>query len=192
MQNFLKQDGIEQASSIDDQSFKSMIAFSEGNVATMCNFLYSTEYLRDMTDDYGIVPMPKYDENQEKYITQLGTSTAMLFVPITTKDAELTSKVMEALAYYTSELVVPKYYEVALKDKYARDNDIAEMLDIIRDGASFDFLFLYGTTLTKAPNNYFRFYTTNTANVASDFAALENSFLASLESLVEKYEGLDN
>ena len=192
MQNFLKQDGIEQASSIDDQSFKSMLAFSEGNVATMCNFLYSTEYLRDMVDDYGIVPMPKYDESQGKYITQLGTSTAMLFVPITTKDAELTSKVMEALAYYTSELVVPKYYEVALKDKYARDNDIAEMLDIIRDGASFDFLFLYGTTLTNAPNNYFRFYTTDTANVASNFAALENSFLASLESLVEKYEGLDN
>lgn len=192
MQSFLKQDGIAGASSIDDQSFKSMMAFSEGNVATMCNFLYSTEYLRDMVDDYGIVPMPKYDSNQEKYITQLGTSTAMLFVPITTNDVELTSKVMEALAYYTSELVVPKYYEVALKDKYARDSDIAEMLDIIRDGASFDFLFLYGTTLTDAPNNYFRFYNTDTDNVASSFASLESGFLKSLDTLIEKYEGLEN
>ena len=192
LQNFMKIDGNMRMSSIDDLSFKSMITFSNGNVATMCNFIYSTEYLRDMKDDYGIIPMPKYDENQEKYISQLGTSTTMLFVPVTTNDIDLTSKVMEALSYYTNQMVVPKYYEVALKDKYARDGDIAEMLDIIRDGASFDFLFVYGTSLQNAPNSHFRFYDTNTSDIASSFASNETAFLTSLEEMSEKYAEINN
>ena len=192
LQNFMALDDNLRASSIDDLSYTSMKTFANGNVATMCNFIYSTEYLRDMKDDYGIVPMPKYDETQEKYISQLGTSTAMLFVPVTTNDVELTSKVMEALSYYTNLMVVPKYYEVALKDKYARDSDIAEMLDIIRDGAAFDFLFVYGTSLDSAPNSYFRFYDTNTSNIASTFASNETKFITSLENMIEKYGDIDN
>lgn len=192
LQTFQAGEGVMRMSSIDDKSYKSMITFGNGNVATMCNFIYSTEYLRDMKDDYGILPMPKYDDNQEKYVSQLGTSTAMLFVPTTTKDIELTSKVMEALSYYTNRLVVPKYYEVALKDKYARDDDIAEMLDIIRDGAAFDFLFVYGTSLQGAPNSYFRFYDTNTSDLASTFASNETNFKTSLEEMIEKYSEIDH
>ena len=190
--DFQSGEGVMRMSSIDDRSYKSMITFGNGNVATMCNFIYSTEYLRDMKDDYGILPMPKYDENQEKYISQLGTSTAMLFVPTTAKDIDLTSKVMETMSYYTNQLVVPKYYEVALKDKYARDDDIAEMLDIIRDGAAFDFLFVYGTSLQSAQNSYFRFYETNTTDLASKFASGEETFKASLESMIEKFSEIDH
>ena len=116
----------------------------------------------------------------------------MLFVPVTTNDIDLTSKVMEALSYYTNQMVVPKYYEVALKDKYARDGDIAEMLDIIRDGASFDFLFVYGTSLQNAPNSHFRFYDTNTSDIASSFASNETAFLTSLEEMSEKYAEINN
>ena len=152
----------------------------------------SVAQLRDMKDDYGILPMPKYDENQDKYISQLGTSTTMLFVPTTTKDIGLTSKVMEAMSYYTNQLVVPKYYEVALKDKYARDDDIAGMLDIIRDGAAFDFLFVYGTSLQGAPNNYFRFNDTNTTDIASAFASNEKKFINSLNQMIEKFSNIDH
>lgn len=188
-----KNPGVMTMSSIDDKSYRSMNTFANGNVATMTNFLYSTEYLRDMKDDYGILPMPKYDANQEKYVSQLGTSTSMLFVPVTTGDVALTSKVMEAFAYYTQQMVVPKYYEVALKEKYARDDDMAEMLDIVRDGAAFDFVFVYGAgCLKNAPNSYFRFWDTNTDDVASAFAANEAAFVASLEELIKKYEAIEN
>lgn len=191
LQRFNAREDTMRMASIDDNTFTSMKTFANGNVATMCNFLYSTEYLRDMKDDYGIIPMPKYDENQENYVSQLGTSTTMLFVPITTSDVDLTSKVMEALSYYTNQIVVPKYYEVALKEKYARDTDIAEMLDIIRSGAAFDFVFVYGTSLDGAPNSYFRFYNTNTTDLASSFAKNETKFTTALEKMVEKYSAIE-
>lgn len=178
-------------SSIDNGSYESQKTFANGNVATMCNFLYSTEYLRDMKDDYGILPMPKYDDNQENYITQLGTSTSMFFVPLTTTDVNLTSKVMESLSYYNQQLVVPKYYEVALKEKYARDDDMAEMLDIIRNGANIDFLFVYGTSLTGAPNDLFRMYAGLT-DLSSYLAGKESTFTTSLEEMIEKYTDLES
>ncbi len=185
---FMQTPGNIRMTTIDDQSFRSMLTFAAGNVATMCNFIYATEYLRDMEDDFGIVPMPKYDEKQEKYIAQLGTSTSMLFVPTTTKDIALTSKVMEVLSYFTSDMVVPQYYEVALKEKYARDTDIQEMLDIIRAGASFDFLFVYGAgCLKNAPNSYFRFTDNKKVDLASSFASGEKAFTASIQALSDAY-----
>ena len=51
--------GVGCVSSIDDRSYKSQKYFNNGNVATMVNFLYSTEHLREMEDDYGILPLPK-------------------------------------------------------------------------------------------------------------------------------------
>ena len=149
-------------------------------------------------DDYGIVPMPKFDEEQKDYISQIGTSTCMVYVPVTAKDPALTSKVMELLSYFTNQLVVPKYYEVALKEKYARDTDIAEMLDIIRDGATIDFLFVYGMQLSQAPNNQFRLGKADPSasdiaavELSSDFESRKSAFITSLEQLAEKYEALE-
>ncbi|MBE6709996.1 MAG: hypothetical protein E7579_02645 [Ruminococcaceae bacterium] len=192
MRSFHQSPGALSYSSIDDQSFKSMNYFAQGNAATMCNFLYSTEYLRDMEADYGILPMPKYDETQEKYISQLGTSTSALFVPLTTKNLDLTSKVMETLAYYSYSYVSPKYYEVALKTKYASDEDMHEMLDIIRQGATFDFVFAYGTSLTNTPNSHFRFYNAGGEDIASAFAALKKPFEKSIEVMFRKYQELEH
>lgn len=190
LQKFYSGDDMITMYSIDDHTYKTMKTFAEGRVATMVNFIYSTEYMRDMKDDYGIVPVPKFDENQEKYHAQLGTSTTMLFVPVTTKSPELTSKVMESLAYFGNKLVAPKYYEVALKEKYARDTEIHEMLDLIRDGAALDFLFVYGTSLKNPPFSYFRFEKKD-VNLASDLDSKKEAFTASLTKLTEDISKLE-
>ena len=181
--------GVMRFSSIDAQTYDSMKLFANGQVATMCNFIYSTEYIRDMDADYGIIPIPKYDTEQENYITQLGTSTSMLFVPTTAADPELTSKVMECLVYYGYNDVTPKYYEVALKTKYASDVDMQEMLDLIRETATIDFLFVYGTTLSSAPYTYFRF-SSFIPGIASVFSREQKVFEKSVDKLVAAYEKL--
>ncbi len=166
-------------------------AFANSTIAMMSNFLYATERLRDMEDDYGIVPFPKYDASQEKYLSQIGTSTEMLLVPITTHDVSLTSKVMECLGYFMKEYAVPKYYEVALKEKYARDTDMHEMLDLIRDGAIHDFLFVYGTSLERSPFTYFRYNELN-QNISSTFEKNEKAFLRSLDKYTKNIAELES
>ena len=46
-------------------------------------------------------------------------------------DPEEVGAVMEAMASYGYNNVVPEYYEVALKRKTSRDSDSEEMLDLI-------------------------------------------------------------
>lgn len=166
--------------------------FAEGRVATMTNFIYTTESIRDMDDDYGIIPIPKYDAAQENYIAQVGTSTSTIFVPQTQMDLELVSKFIECEAYFGYTEVSPIYYETALKTKYVDDPNIAEMLDIVRENATIPFLFVHGTALTNSPTSRFRFGNEGQkALLSAYFAKTADSFVASLDKYLAAYEDLD-
>ncbi len=52
-------------------------------------------------------------------------------MPITNQQPEYTSLILESLAEESYRSVLPAYMEVALKDKYTRDPDSAEMLDLV-------------------------------------------------------------
>jgi hypothetical protein len=112
-------------------------AFMNGTVLYMLTFLNGVREFRGMEDDYGLVPMPKYNDQQEKYLTSSGTS-AMWALPSTTSDDEneLSAKLTEVLAYLGKRDVVPEYYEISLGYTYARDENVMQMLEIMREGAT--------------------------------------------------------
>lgn len=117
--------------------------FMSGRSLFFANNLSRAHTLRDMNDDFGIIPYPKYDEAQDGYKTYnaIGNSTA--FAIPTGADSELAGCVIEALAYYGWNDILPEYYERALKGKVARDNDSEAMLDLIMDNIEFDFIQIY-------------------------------------------------
>ena len=59
-------------------------------------------------------------------------------IPKTNNKLEMTGAVLEALAYESRETVIPAYYDIALKGKYARDPESVEMLDLIFAGRIYD------------------------------------------------------
>lgn len=83
-----------------------------------------------METEFGILPFPKYDDSQKDYITRISFFD-MFTVPVTVSDVERTSAIIEALNCQSGNIVIPAYYEISLKTKYARDNDSAGMLDLI-------------------------------------------------------------
>jgi ABC-type glycerol-3-phosphate transport system substrate-binding protein len=93
--------------------------------------------LRAMESDFGILPFPKYDEAQEKYYSRV-IDGWINCVPNTAQDLERTSIIMEALAVESKNITIPAYFEVALRTKYARDNESQEMLDIIHANRTMD------------------------------------------------------
>ncbi len=186
--NWLMNRNLIYAVDVSDHTELSVI-FENGRALFMLDFLYDTEYLRDMNDDFGIVPMPKANEEQQSYHTQIGTSTSMFFVPKTTANPTLTSKVCEALSFYSSENVVPAYYEVALKDKYTRDEAVQEMLEIIRQSAQMDFTFAYSTTFVDFPNTIVECRDGNpvNGNLASYFASKTPAWQGTVDKIMEAY-----
>ena len=117
--------------------------FRSGNVIFANGlFEYAIYYFREV-DDFGIIPYPKWDEAQEKYQMMVDGGHAAEAVPMTCADTERTGTILEALNAETYKTVVPAYYEIALKVKYARDNESIQMLDMIMANRVFDFGYVY-------------------------------------------------
>ena len=103
----------------------------------------SGEDFRNFEDEYGILPYPKYDENQQEYHTMADGYHTVLAVPKTVKDTAFVGKIVEALSAETWKTVVPTFYEIALKTRYLRDSESKEVLDIVINGRVFDFGYIY-------------------------------------------------
>ncbi len=162
-------------------------AFTEGRAMFFDYNLNVLDSLRDMKDDYGIIPWPKFDETEEQYYSNVDAGTNLIGVPVTAADPERTSVIIEALCAEGSRNVIPKYYEVVLKVKFSRDNESVKMFDLIRNSRVFDAGYFYslgtplastGKELAADPNS----------NFASFYAKNEEKTLAAIEALNEKGE----
>lgn len=99
---------------------------------------------RFMEDNYTILPYPKWDENQERYLTGARDQYTVLGIPLTVTDLDFIGVITEAMAVESYRTVYPAYYDVALKSKYSNDADTAEMIEIIMQGLNFDFAYMFG------------------------------------------------
>ena len=97
--------------------------------------------MRDMDDVYTMVPVPKLDTTQKEYHTNIQNSAQMAAVLKSITDTEFVSAVLEALCAESYRKVVLPFYEVALKSLYAKDSGVRQMIDIITDSASKNFLY---------------------------------------------------
>ncbi|MCL2773900.1 MAG: hypothetical protein FWD71_11175 [Oscillospiraceae bacterium] len=100
--------------------------------------LFTCESLRSTDVDYGILPLPKYDENQEKYLSNSWTGMYCLPVNIPDEKLDMLGTVMESMSALGYKNVIPVYYDILLKEKVSRDDDSREMLDIILNGMVYD------------------------------------------------------
>lgn len=112
--------------------------FRQSRALFMDLSLYDIELMRDMADDFGIIPFPKHDESVDRYYSNVDSGTNLYIIPITNPDLDRTAVILEALAIKGREEVIPAYYEVALQTKYSRDDISAQMIDRIREGRVYD------------------------------------------------------
>lgn len=137
-------------SSGDDGKQNALSAiFSSGRAATTTMRLVSVETndFLNMETEYGIIPVPKYDDAQEKYYTYLHDQfTSFGITSVVSRDEErvqMLGAVLEALALYSYRDVVPTYYELALKGRYLEDSESWRMLDMIYENVRIDAGVLY-------------------------------------------------
>ncbi|MCL1793350.1 MAG: hypothetical protein FWG34_05745 [Oscillospiraceae bacterium] len=142
--------------------------------------------LRDMEDDFGIVPIPKWDSNQPRYYATVNfwhSYTYML--PVTVENVEQNSIILDAMAYYGRQLIKPAYYDVCLQRKYTRDEDSSAMLDIIFASTVYDIGRVYAIggyldalceTIKKGQNTVMSTYEKLQGKIEKDLASLIEGF----------------
>lgn len=140
-----------------------------------------------MDQDFGIVPMPKLGEEQDRYYTCVMENLTVLGIPVSAKDTELSGLVLEALARIGYDTVTPVYFEKALGTKYVRDDDSSEMLSLILDSVWFDFAYLNSVSLGNI-NHLFN--ESINGSLVSAFESKRAEYEGKLEKLLDGYREL--
>jgi hypothetical protein len=158
--------------------------FVDGRVLFNLGGIYYGPEMREAVDDYGIIPYPKYNEEQDKYyMPTLSVCMPYVVVPVTNGDLENTGMFLEYYAYLGRRDLMPAFYDTLLQRKVARDDTSGAMLDIIFANRFYDtgLLFDFGGSSNKIRTMYHSLDN----NFASALAALESKIDASITSVME-------
>ncbi|MBR6558163.1 MAG: hypothetical protein IKT70_04040 [Clostridia bacterium] len=128
---------------------------------------------RNMQDEYGILPVPKYDEKQDDYYTYAHDQYTVFMVPKTVADPEMSGAVLELMAYESYRTLQPTYYNIVLKGRYANDPQSRKMLDTITTNFNLDSSWIYGRPLSLPAASIFRsLIYSGDRSVATEYAKL--------------------
>ena len=142
----------------------------------------------EMEDDFGVLPYPMLDETQGKYGTRVQDALSLWCVPIDAKNPEMSAAVLEALAAQSYRTVTPAYFDVALKNRYSRDQETAEMMDLIQDSALINFEQLYNESIGNPWFVLRQLMSAKDSNYASYWAKNSKVINKMLEKAVEKIQ----
>lgn len=156
--------------------------FSGNRALFILGRLQSLDNYRNMDTDYGILPYPKYEAEQSDYHTAASPYHMTFFcIPSSAADTEKSGAVLEALAYYGSELLTPAYYEKTLTGQYFRDEDSAATLELMASTRAYDIgLYVQPANINKQLIYLFR---EGSKSFASTFDSYADAAKKALETL---------
>ena len=147
--------------------------------------------LRNSSYEYGIVPMPLYDTEQEDYFSY--TMRWELFYIPSNVDFERSAIVLEYLNYTSEKIVVPAYWETALNERAADTSDDSQMLHLIKDTLYYDFASFFGMEMGgiyRDPTGVGGIPTlieNGNSGIASWWNSGKEKFSSSLDDIIKKY-----
>ena len=132
----------------------------------------------------GILPLPKYDVNQENYAhLNWGNSLNVLN---TVRNREMVGQALELMSYYTSTLVLNKYYDEVLQLRVSEAPDDRDMVELIYNSVVYDPGFTYcdgNDQLRDLHNLVYGMVVSGDANVASYYQGRSRSAAKWLDKL---------
>ena len=147
-------------------------------------FLYDVSLAQNFAgemDNYGILPIPKYQTEQETYMSYCRPS--MTAVPSDAKDSELSGILLEALNYESQKTVLPAYYDIALSNRYAASQEASAILDTIFANVACDFAQNWFNALNLTPNLHTSIGITE--DYVSYYDGIQNAFDTKLTEIFE-------
>ncbi len=155
--------------------------FKEGRLLFNDSFLNFVPGMRNYDIEVGFVPYPKLSEEQENYYSRTANISCLTYIPITLSEEryETVGGALEAMAYYSSKLVLPTYFDTILTVQSTRDVESEQMIPIIKDSCRF-----MDMAIGFSPEQ-FVYGGQNT--LASHWASTKTTYEEKLKTLVQTY-----
>jgi len=109
--------------------------------------------LQDLGLSFGLLPLPKYDEDQDGYHTIC--AAGIFGIPFNVEDPERAAVITNALSYFSYQKLRPAFLETTVQHKVLdSDPNAYRVLELLHEGKLFDagFNFGYNSQMPFAPN----------------------------------------
>ena len=158
--------------------------FTEGRAMFCAAYVGEAAKMRSLEFDIGFVPPPKFDREQSEYYSLVeGGAQTVLPRILDDTDLEKVGVLLNALGYASYYESIPAYIEVLLKEKVARNEDSAEMLQLVFDSSAYDL----GTGVWSADTKN-KYVSNIFAKSSPDIASLTQKYTQAVEKQLAKFE----
>ena len=159
--------------------------FASGNALFFIGMLKNVENskFRNMSDDYGILPEPKYNEAQKEYLAHPNKITSFAISYIN-DDPGPAAAVLEAMASYSYNETVPAYLDLALKGRYMSDPQSRKMIDLTVANIRVEAAWTYLEEIAAGYAPVFRY---RVWEGRTDFASTHQAYLSKIKRALMGY-----
>ncbi len=168
--------------------------FADDRALFMTNRLYECEQvaLRDMTNPYGIIPMPKWDTDQEQYYSYTHDLMSVFVISKAVNESRL-PMIGAVLECFFSESDECRYnlFEEALKIKYQSTEKTGRMLDIIIDNVVIDTGWVFAGSLNDIAQLLRQLTQNRASNVAGYWRMNESPVTKKMNTLQDTIAALE-
>ncbi|MBE6628426.1 MAG: hypothetical protein E7629_05825 [Ruminococcaceae bacterium] len=141
---------------------------------------------KDIQMNYGVVPVPKGSESQERYYSNVANHYAIWCVPNAVYDFQESTALIETMAAESYFVVAPMYFETCVKLRYAPDERLYGMYDMVRDSMAFDFCQVYSFAFAEGQDP--RQLLTNCTDVSKNGSGPKANWASQWESIGSNFE----
>lgn len=141
--------------------------------------------MRNYTFDFGVLPMPKKDEEQQEHYSYANIYySAFIGVPYYTEDEAKTGFMLEAMAYKSYNSVREKYIDECVISR-ANHEDDADMLRIVLDSVYYDLNLVMNFGKTR--DYYLKYIHGEIPNYVSTMKGVESKCEEEIRAYVESF-----
>ena len=161
--------------------------FAGGQVLFRTSVFSAIKKLRKYDDgiEFGIVPLPKYDENQDKYYSPSDPAGYAVVIPINAEDPEFSAYMTELVCCEAKNYLTPAYYETTLKHRDARDDESEVMLDLIFDNKKFDIGAIYN--FGGLADMFSQLASAGSSDIVSKFESISNTVDEDIQETITNF-----
>lgn len=164
--------------------------FTGGKILFLGEMLGAIGTYRDMDYEFGVLPMPKLDEQQESYGIYVSNGwTTVYGIPMTNAwDSETIGTILEVLCGLSTDTLRSALYDVLFAAKFVRDTESVQMLDVIFASKAYDWAtdFTWGSNFSGLYNGLYSSGTnTFSSNVSSSIKSINKTLEVTFNKVKE-------
>ena len=159
------------------------LGFGQSHVLFMPGTLSLSMEFKDMKDEFGILPNPRYNTAQKEFYHFTDCDSPMFALPAGDDDKSNAGTILEYMAYLSAQTVLPEYEKNVTEACSASDSMDGLMFDIIKNSIRYEWTEMYELEVTNSLVRKMM----STGNFNSVFNKLQSKAKQEIDGIVDTF-----